>query len=82
MLSAELAVLPSSVGIHLSATSTRSVADIEHRRPRASLRRDVPAALGVRGRPAARRLVLGYGAIGEEKIDEGVRRLRSVFARH
>ena len=79
-----LEVVPSSVGLHLAALATDGSVD------RIDVVHDRSTSVGVDFQPLARfsagdgpqaGMVLGYGAIPLERIDEGLRRLRAAFDR-
>jgi GntR family transcriptional regulator/MocR family aminotransferase len=79
-----LELVPSAAGLHVSALARRaSVAEIE-----AIARRAAEAGVAVQrlasfaaGPPAMAGLVLGYGAVRTDQIEEGLRRLRACFPR-
>ena len=79
-----LGVVPSSVGLHLAALSVDG--DVEridaiHRRAMAGGVAFQPLARFAAGDETRAGIVLGYGAIPLERIDEGLRRLRVAFER-
>ena len=77
-----LQVIPAAAGLHVTATSpTMSSLELE-----AVLRRAAAAGVEVQplsmygvGASAPAGLVIGYGAIPTERIQEGLRRLRRCF---
>ena len=81
-LNEHLRLLPSDAGLHVSAPARRASAD----ELRAVAKRAAGVGVGVDelasyavDRPQWPGLVLGYGAIAVERIDEGLRRLRACF---
>jgi GntR family transcriptional regulator/MocR family aminotransferase len=78
----ELEVIRSSVGMHVSAiarsASVDQIAGVVRRASAAGVETH-PLSLFTAGPPRAG-LVIGYGGIATERIDEGLQRLRSCFA--
>ncbi len=82
--SEELAVVPSSVGLHVSALArTASIDEIAAvvRRASAVGVECYPLSWFAFGDHARAGLLLGYGAIAVDQIDEGLRRLKRSFRR-
>jgi GntR family transcriptional regulator / MocR family aminotransferase len=77
-----LEVVASSVGMHVCAiarmASVDQIASVVGRASAAGVECH-PLSLFAAGGPPRSGLVLGYGAIATENIDEGLRRLRSCF---
>jgi GntR family transcriptional regulator/MocR family aminotransferase len=79
-----LEVVPSSVGLHLAAHSVDGSVDridAVHRRALAAGVDFHPLARYAAGDVARAGIVLGYGGIPLDRIDEGLRRLRAAFDR-
>jgi GntR family transcriptional regulator / MocR family aminotransferase len=78
----ELELIPSSTGLHVAAKARRASAERTHSVVQRASERGVAvqelARLGVHG-PAQPGLLLGYGAIPTERIEEGLGRLRKCF---
>ena len=78
----ELEIVPSSVGMHVCAmaraASVERIADIVDRAWSAGMACH-PLSLFAGDGPRQAGLVLGYGAIATDDIDEGLRRLRACF---
>jgi GntR family transcriptional regulator/MocR family aminotransferase len=77
-----LELVPSTTGLHLSAIARTASADkiaaIVRRAAEAGVALQTLSSFAVSGKPRAG-LVLGYGGIGAEQIEEGLRRLRCCF---
>ena len=82
MFAGELEVVPSSVGLHVCAmapaTSINRIVDVVRRASVVGVACQ-PLSLFAAGGPPRAGLVLGYGAIASDEIEEGLRRLRSCF---
>jgi GntR family transcriptional regulator/MocR family aminotransferase len=81
-LAEHLEVIPSSAGLHVAATARRaSAAEIDAVLERASAAGVEVLPLSMYGMraPGPPGLVVGYGAIATERIEEGLRRLRRCF---
>ncbi|MCI0573447.1 MAG: PLP-dependent aminotransferase family protein [Myxococcaceae bacterium] len=75
--------LPSLAGIHLSATFHQGGLRLEREvaeRAKAAGIGLYPLSRFYAGSPARAGLVLGYGAVATDRIDEGLRRLRSIIS--
>jgi len=78
----ELRAVPAAAGLHVCAVATEmTVEDVERAMGRAAdagvaMHALATMAAAPPGRPG---LLLGYGAIATEHIDEGMRRLRAAF---
>jgi GntR family transcriptional regulator/MocR family aminotransferase len=79
----ELEVVASSVGMHVCATARKATVDQIAAVVRRAAARGVachPLSMFASGRQLRSGLVLGYGGIATEDIDEGLARLRACFA--
>jgi GntR family transcriptional regulator/MocR family aminotransferase len=78
----ELRVIPSSVGLHLTATapetSNERVLGVLGRASAVGVE-CMPLSLYAAGDTPRPGIVIGYGAIATDQIDEGLRRLRECF---
>ena len=82
MFADELDVVASSVGMHVCAIARKATVDEIARivaRARDAGVACLPLSMFAFGGPPRAGLVLGYGGIATEDIDEGLRRLRSCF---
>jgi GntR family transcriptional regulator/MocR family aminotransferase len=74
--------IPSTTGLHLAAVartaSVDTIAAIAHRAKEGGVAVQTLSSFAASGAPRAG-LVLGYGGIGAEKIEDGLRRLRRCF---
>ena len=81
-LADHLEVLPSACGLHVAAlaraASTEEVGAVVRRAAHAGVAVQELSQFAVNG-PARPGLVLGYGAIPTQRIEEGLRRLRHCF---
>jgi GntR family transcriptional regulator/MocR family aminotransferase len=79
----ELQVVPSSVGLHITAlarsASTERIADVVQRASKRGFE-CTPLSMYAVGEARRAGIVLGYGAIASELIEEGLSVLRRVFA--
>jgi GntR family transcriptional regulator/MocR family aminotransferase len=77
-----LQIIPSNVGLHIAAFARHASVDeinaIAHRASEAGVEVHTLSRFSVQMPPKAG-LVLGYGAIPAERIEEGLRRLRLCF---
>jgi GntR family transcriptional regulator/MocR family aminotransferase len=82
LMSDQLELVGSSVGLHMSALapgfSVDDIADVARRAANAGVELQTLASFATGDRQLAG-LVLGYGGIDVERIDEGLRRLRLAF---
>jgi GntR family transcriptional regulator/MocR family aminotransferase len=79
----ELAIVPSSVGLHVSAIARTASQDQIATLVRVASRAGVecfPLALFSAGDNPRAGLLLGYGAIDADRIEPGLRRLKGCFA--
>jgi GntR family transcriptional regulator/MocR family aminotransferase len=78
----QLEVVPSAVGLHVTAlarkVSVEQLSEIVQCASAAGVEVQQLSAFAFSG-PAQAGLVLGYGAISTDHIEEGLRRLRSCF---
>jgi GntR family transcriptional regulator/MocR family aminotransferase len=76
-----LQVVPAAAGLHLAATAAVSAEELAAVLRRASAAGVALLPLSMYGvdRPTRPGLVLGYGAIPTERLDEGLGRLRRCF---
>jgi GntR family transcriptional regulator/MocR family aminotransferase len=81
-LSGHLTIIPSAVGLHISATATFASPAILD----AAFQRVLAAGVGVHplsmfqfNQPSPPGIAIGYGAIQAERIEEGIRLLRKAF---
>jgi GntR family transcriptional regulator/MocR family aminotransferase len=78
----QLEVIPSAAGLHVTATarkvSAERLSEIVQCASAAGVEVQQLSAFAISG-PAQAGLVLGYGAISTDNIEEGLRRLRSCF---
>lgn len=79
---AELRVVPSTAGLHVAAVARHASVERMAEVARRAFERDVAVqelAWFANDVPSTAGLVLGYGAIAEDRIGEGLRRLRECF---
>jgi GntR family transcriptional regulator/MocR family aminotransferase len=76
-----LQVIPAAAGLHLAATAAAPAEELAAVLGRASAAGVALLPLSMYGvdRPTRPGLVVGYGAIPTERLDEGLRRLRRCF---